>query len=90
MSSTEVNEIKDYVRALLIDGYTVDGKTYPGLAAVNIENQRRISQQGARLAVLQTAVSTLAASKGADADAITKAVVDKNNSLDFQLTSKTV
>lgn len=85
LSSTEVNEIKDYVRALLVDGYTVAGKEYPGVAAVNIENQRRISQQGAQLAALSTAVAELATAKGADADAITKAVVDKINSLDFHL-----
>ncbi|WVX87909.1 endolysin [Arthrobacter phage Berrie] len=43
LSAQDVKEIKDYIAALLIYGYTSDGKKHPGIGAVVEENQRRIS-----------------------------------------------
>ena len=77
MSQQDVDELKDYVGRLLVKGYTVNGKSYPGVAAVNIENQRRITATGeavagvaAKVAALSAAVQQLAAGKPLDFAAI--------------------
>ena len=77
MSEKDVEDIKDYVGRLLVKGYTVDGKAFPGIAAVNIENQRRITATGeavagvsAKVAALSAAVQQLAAGKPLDFAAI--------------------
>jgi murein DD-endopeptidase MepM/ murein hydrolase activator NlpD len=55
MSATEVKQILDaiklegektrqYAGQVLVSGYTVGGKSIPGLAAVDIENQKRIGR----------------------------------------------
>ncbi|QNO12685.1 endolysin [Arthrobacter phage Tweety19] len=44
LSSAEVTEIKNYIHALLIGGYTSGGKAHPGVAMVAEENQRRIGR----------------------------------------------
>lgn len=42
LSASEVQEIKQYIHALLIGGYTSGGKAHPGIGMVVEENQRRI------------------------------------------------
>ncbi|URQ05047.1 endolysin [Arthrobacter phage Iter] len=42
LSASEVKEIKEYIHALLIGGYTTGGKAHPGIGMVVEENQRRI------------------------------------------------
>lgn len=42
LSRAEVNEIKNYMAALLIYGYTSGGRKHPGVAAVVEQNQREI------------------------------------------------
>ncbi|QXO14593.1 endolysin [Arthrobacter phage Kaylissa] len=43
LSASEVKEIKEYIHALLIGGYTTGGKAHPGIGMVVEENQRRIN-----------------------------------------------
>ncbi|AYN58501.1 tail length tape measure protein [Arthrobacter phage Liebe] len=49
LSSAEVNEIKQYIHALLIGGYTSGGKAHPGIGMVVEENQRRIDATPAKV-----------------------------------------
>lgn len=64
MSAAEVAELKAYIRAVAIDGYTANGKNFPGLAEVDIENQRRIDEVKTQVAALSAKVDALAASAG--------------------------
>ncbi|WVX88047.1 endolysin [Arthrobacter phage TforTroy] len=43
LSAKDVQEIKEYIHALLIGGYVTGGKRHPGIGMVVEENQRRIS-----------------------------------------------
>lgn len=43
LSAAEVKEIKEYIHAVMIGGYTSAGKTHPGVGMVVEENQRRIA-----------------------------------------------
>jgi hypothetical protein len=43
LSAAEVQEIKEYVHALLVKGYTSGGQAKPGIADIVAENQRRIN-----------------------------------------------
>ena len=43
LSAAEVQQINDYTKALLLDGYTVNGEAKPSLLAVLTETQRRVS-----------------------------------------------
>ena len=83
MSAADVKAVNDYTAALLLNGYTVAGQAKPSLLDVLVETQRRVSTQGAQVEALSAAVKALAEAKGADADAITKAVVDKIAAIDF-------
>lgn len=49
LSTAEVQEIKNYVHALLIGGYTSAGKAHPGIGMVVEENQRRIGAVPAKV-----------------------------------------
>lgn len=42
LSAAEVKEIKDHINAVMIGGYTWNGKSHPGIGMVVEENQRRI------------------------------------------------
>ncbi|WGH21131.1 endolysin [Arthrobacter phage Cassia] len=42
LSAKDVQEIKEYIHALLIGGYVTGGKRHPGIGMVVEENQRRI------------------------------------------------
>jgi hypothetical protein len=64
MSAAEVAELKAYIRAVAIDGYTANGKKFPSLAEVDIENQRRIDDVMSQVAALSAKVDALAASAG--------------------------
>lgn len=71
MSAAEVQEIKDYVRALLVDKYTVSGVDHAGIGRVVEENQRRITAVTEdladitlTLAELKTAVDAIAPGTG--------------------------
>lgn len=103
MSAAEVNELKahidkaidraiDYDGKVLVGGYTVGGKAFPGIAAVNIENQRRITALAAQVTSLSAAVKALAEAKGADSATILKAVEDAAtkalSGLEITLTNK--
>ena len=44
MSKQDVQELKEYLHALIIGGYRSDGINFPGLSKVDIENQRRITE----------------------------------------------
>lgn len=61
MSAADVAELKDYLGKVLVAGYTVGDKSYPGIAAVDIENQRRIGYVRTDLAVLAAVVEKIAA-----------------------------
>jgi hypothetical protein len=42
LSAAEVKQIKDHINAVLLGGYTWEGKKHPGIGMVVEENQRRI------------------------------------------------
>ncbi|QAY16076.1 lysin A [Arthrobacter phage Elesar] len=44
LSAADVKEIKDYIHALLVKGYTSAGEQKPGIADIVTENQRRIGR----------------------------------------------
>lgn len=50
LSAAEVKEIKDHINAVLIGGYSWDGKKHPGIGMVVEENQKRISAIPAKVA----------------------------------------
>jgi hypothetical protein len=81
MSAQDVKAVNDYTAALVVYGYDSNGKRQPSLA-------QQINTLSAQVAALSTAVTALANAKGADAAAITKAVVDKVASLQLTLTPK--
>jgi hypothetical protein len=64
--SAAADDIKSYIEKLLISGYTVGGKAYPGIAAVNIENQSRINAISDALKALAATLPTDAAKKVLD------------------------
>lgn len=79
LSKAEVDEItasiasmeeglRNYTAALLIRGYETQGRKFPGIGMVVMENQRRINTSNAKLAALQTLVQQLATQQGVDID----------------------
>lgn len=53
LSAADVKEIKDYVRALLLDGYTTGGQAHAGVAKVVEETQRRVSEENRTVRYIQ-------------------------------------
>lgn len=60
LSAAEVQQINDYTKALLLDGYTVDGQAKPSVLAVLTETQRRATAALAQVGALQATVTELA------------------------------
>jgi len=60
LSAAEVQQINDYTRALLLDGYTINGQAKPSLLAVLTETQRRTTAALAQVGALQATVTELA------------------------------
>lgn len=72
MSAADVEAIKKHINAVLLGGYSWEGKKHPGVGAVAEENQRRIT-------ALSEVVRQLASKQGVVIDyAKIEAIVDKS------------
>lgn len=56
LAADDVKQVNDYTRALLLDGYTVNGVPKPSLLAVLTETQKRVSRTEAALSALGKAL----------------------------------
>jgi hypothetical protein len=83
-----VTEIKKYIRAVLIDGYEVGGKPYPGIAKVDIETQRRITRTSGEVAAVKAALAALSESLPAEVAKKVTAALDANYDAEITLTPK--
>lgn len=88
MSAQDVSELKDYLQKVLVTGYTVGDKSFPGIAAVDIENQRRLTVALNQITALTETVKVLAESNGANADEILALIKAKLDGLTLAVVDK--
>ncbi len=60
MSAADVTALKAWMSDVLLKEYTLDGKTYPGLARVNIETQARVTALRNEVAAVSAKVDAIA------------------------------
>ena len=70
LSATDAQDVKDYVKALLLDGYTLNGQARPSLLAVLAETQRRVSVVTGQVGALQGVVAALSKDSSLTAEQI--------------------
>lgn len=81
MAAADVQEIKDYIRALVVDEYHFDGKTYPGIARVGIETQRRVDR-------IEGALTALSVGLGSEVEEAVRKALSADYDAKVELTPK--
>lgn len=74
LAADDAQNVKDYVRALLLDGYTTGGVEKPSILDVLVNIQGRFNAQNTQIAALSAAVKALASAQGLDAVAVQASV----------------
>ena len=68
MSDEDVKKVNKYTGEMLWHGFTSEGKKYPGIGKVTIENQRRINETTGKVDAITELVKQIAAGSGVAID----------------------